>query len=151
MTATVSTEEIMPLHVVDGIGDPGRHDPGRHAAAQSRAAAGARKRAAAIHAYQRYDERITDAAGEWLQATGGGDRDKPWVLFVSLVCPHFPLISRPEWYELYPEDAVPWPKFYAMNERPKHPLIDAMRRIAVYDKAFDEPKVRRRSWHISAW
>ena len=40
------------------------------------------------------------------------------MLFVSLVCPHFPLIARPEWYNLYPEDKVPWPGLYAEAERP---------------------------------
>ena len=48
---------------------------------------------------------------------------KPWVLFVSLVCPHFPLIARPEWYDLYPEDKVPVPALYEAAERaPDHPV-----------------------------
>ena len=68
---------------------------------------------------------------------------KPWVLFVSLVCPHFPLIARDEWYNLYPEDAVPWPMLYAEAERPRHPFIEATRRIAIYDEAFDPRRVRR--------
>jgi choline-sulfatase len=66
------------------------------------------------------------------------------VLFVSLVCPHFPLIARPEWYDLYPEDAVPRPALYEAAERePDHPYIAAIRECQVYDKAFDETKLRR--------
>jgi choline-sulfatase len=136
------TEEVMPLHVVGGIGDLVgmiRDDtPPRKAALRLGPEAGP-----GDSSYQRYDERITDAAVEWLRQRAATAHSKPWVLFVSLVCPHFPLLSRPEWYELYPLDQVPWPMFYAMNERPRHPFIDAMRRIAPYDDAFDEASVRR--------
>ena len=62
---------------------------------------------------------------------------------MSLVCPHFPLIARPEWYNLYPEDKVPLPFDYAEGERPRHPFIDAMRACQVYDEAFDEKKARK--------
>jgi hypothetical protein len=44
--------------------------------------------------YQDYDLRITDAAEVWLQDRAAEKRGMPWVLFVSLVCPHFPLIAR---------------------------------------------------------
>ena len=79
----------------------------------------------------------------WLKARAAKQGGRPWVLFVSLVCPHFPLISRPEWYGLYPEKDVPWPMLYAQNERPNHPWIAAMRRSAIYDEAFNEERVRR--------
>ena len=38
---------------------------------------------------------------------------------------------------------VPMPARSAGHERPRHPLIDAMRKIAIGDEAFDEGKVRR--------
>ena len=82
-------------------------------------------------------------AQRWLREEAPKHGDKPWVLFVSLVCPHFPLKSRDAFYRLYPEEAVPWPALYAQSERPGHPYIDAMRRCMVYDEAFDEVKVRR--------
>jgi choline-sulfatase len=65
-------------------------------------------------------------------------------LFVSLVCPHFPLIARPEWYDLYPEDRVPLPALYEAAERqPDHPYIAAIRQCQVYDRSFDDVKLRR--------
>src|ERR1700722_8285274 len=135
-------DEIMPLHVVDGIGDLLgllRDDlPVRKAALRVAEEAGR-----GDSNYQQYDGRITDAAVDWLTARSTERAGKPWVLFVSLVCPHLPLIARPEWYDLYPEDAVPWPALYAAHERPDHPFIAAMRDCMVYDKAFDAPKVRR--------
>ena len=35
------------------------------------------------------------AAIEWLRAHSGRTSDKPWVLMVSLVAPHFPLTAPP--------------------------------------------------------
>src|ERR1700747_656703 len=92
--------------------------------------------------YQRYDDAITTAADEWLRAKAPR-LEKPWVLFVSLVCPHFPLIARPEWYDLYPETEVPRPALYEQSERPDHPYVAALRECQVYDKGFDEQKLPR--------
>lgn len=135
-------EEVMPLHVVDGEGDVLgmiRDDaPPRKSTLKLAADAGPGN-----SSYQDYDERITEAATQWLRERAARRPDKPWVLFVSLVCPHFPLIARPEWYSLYPEASVPMPSQYAAHERPTHPFIRAMGEIAIYDKAFDEVKVRR--------
>jgi choline-sulfatase len=136
------TEEIMPLHVVDGIGDPmgWLRDPlpVRKAALRLGADAGR-----GDSSYQQYDDKITAAAIDWLKARASSQDGKPWVLFVSLVCPHFPLIARPEWYDLYPEAEIPWPALYAPEERPLHPYVAAIRECQVYDKGFDEVKLRR--------
>ena len=135
-------EEIMPLHVVDGVGDLLgliRDDlPVRAAALKLADEAGP-----GDSSYQRYDDNITAAAQNWLRREAPKHRDKPWVLFVSLVCPHFPLKSREAFYRLYPEHEVPSPTMYSPGERPDHPYIAAMRRCMVYDQAFDEAKVRR--------
>lgn len=133
-------EEVMPLHVVDSQGDllgMIRDDaPPRASALKLAEEAGPGN-----SSYQEYDDRITAAAVAWLQARVAGG--KPWTLFVSLVCPHFPLIARPRWYDLYPEANVPMPTQYAPQERPTHPFLQAMSNIAIYDKAFDEPRIRR--------
>lgn len=60
-----------------------------------------------------------------------------------MVCAHIPLIARPEWYDLYPEAEVPWPPLFAAAERPRHPFIEAMRKVYTYDDTFDEARVRR--------
>jgi choline-sulfatase len=62
---------------------------------------------------------------------------------VSFVCPHFPLIARAEWYNLYPEDKVPRPALYDAAERPSHPYVAAIRECLAYDKSFDEHKLRK--------
>jgi choline-sulfatase len=135
--------EHMPLHVVDGIGDPigMLRDPPLPRRAALRLAADA---GCGDSSYQTYDAAITQAAEDWLKQRALSKDGKPWLLFVSLVCPHFPLIARPEWYNLYAEDKVPWPTLYAASERPSHPYLDAMRACQIYDQGFDEPsKVRK--------
>ena len=90
-----------------------------------------------------YDRRITKSASEWLRENGGSESEKPWVLYVSYVAPHFPLIAPPEFYDLYPLDSIPWPIQYASHERPRHPVIQALNRIWNYDDYFDDEKVLR--------
>jgi choline-sulfatase len=135
------TEEIMPLHVVDGIGSA--IGMIRRSLPVFKAALNLAKDAGCGDSdYQRYDDAITGAANDWLR-TNGPIHEKRWVLFVSLVCPHFPLIARPDWYELYPESEVPRPALYDQAERPAHPFVAAMRECLIYDKGFDEQKLRR--------
>jgi choline-sulfatase len=136
------TEEIMPLHVVDGEGDPlgliRRPLPVRKATLKLAKDAGC-----GDSDYQHYDDKIATAAAQWLDERSKDRADKPWVLFVSFVCPHFPLIARKEWYALYPEEAVPRPALYETAERPDHPYVAALRECQVFDKGFDEQKLRK--------
>ena len=61
----------------------------------------------------------------------------------SFVCPHFPLIARPEWYSLYPEESVPRPALCDPAERPDHPYVAALRECQIHDKGFDGQKLRK--------
>jgi choline-sulfatase len=136
------SEEILPLHVVDGEGDPlgliRRPLPVRNATLKL-----ARDAGCGDSDYQRYDDKIAAAAEQWLHERRKDRSDKPWVLFVSFVCPHFPLIARKEWYGLYPEESVPRPLLYEPGERPDHPFVAALRECQVFDKGFDEEKLRK--------
>jgi choline-sulfatase len=138
------SEEIMPLHINDGIGDPmgWLRNPLPVRKATLRLAKDAGR---GDSTYQDYDRKITDAAVDWLKARAGASSDKPWALFVSLVCPHFPLIARPEFYDLYPEGQVPLPALRDSAQRaPDHPYIAAFRECQIYEKGFvDEANVRR--------
>jgi choline-sulfatase len=138
------SQEIMPLHINDGIGDPlgWLRDPLPVRKATLRLAKDAGR---GDSTYQDYDRKITDAAVDWLKARAGTSPDKPWALFVSLVCPHFPLIARPEFYDLYPEAEVPLPALRIPADRaPDHPYIAAFRECQIYEKGFvDEANLRR--------
>jgi choline-sulfatase len=135
-------EEILPLHIVDGVGDLlgliRDELPRRAGSAKLGPEAGRGE-----SEYTRYDRAIADAAVKWLREQSARGDGKPWALYVGFVAPHFPLIAPPEFYDLYPEDEVPWPEMYDPAERPRHPFIEAMRKCLCYDEAFDPPMVRR--------
>lgn len=80
--------------------------------------------------YTAYDRGITAAAVEWLRH----ERVEPWVLFVSMVSPHYPLISPPEFYEPYAD--VPMPARIPPSS--DHPVLESMRDFWDYDRYFDD-------------
>jgi choline-sulfatase len=135
-------EEIVPLHVVDGIGDLLgliRDDmPERQAALKLAEEAGP-----GPSSYQRYDADIAARAVDWLRNRAKTYATRPWVLFVSFVLPHFPLKVERRYYDLYPLDSIPPPAMYGSDERPRHPYLDAMRNCLIYDRAFTPEHVRR--------
>ncbi len=128
-------KEHNPLHIVDQIGDPlgMLRDPPLPRRAALKMATDAKR---GDSSYQDYDQDITARSVAWLKERAAKPDDKPWCLFVSLVCPHFPMISRPEWFDLYAGKDLPWPLMYAEHERPRHPYVEAMRRSQMYDDGF---------------
>ncbi len=135
-------EEILPMHIVAGVGDllglirdelprrPGSAKLGPEAARGE-------------SEYTHYDRSVAAETVRWLEEEAPKHRDKPWALYVGFVSPHFPLIAPPEFYDLYPEDKVPWPDMYEHDKRPRHPFTDAMRKCLCFDEPFDAPMVRR--------
>ena len=90
-------------------------------------------------AYTLYDRRITAQAQIWLHEAAQRRDDKPWVLFVSLVAPHFPLTAPPEHFYRYAAMPLPEPKQYAIGERPTHPYVVHHARRSCYDLDFKAP------------
>ena len=88
--------------------------------------------------YTHYDRSIVEAARGWLENKAQHPPDKPWMLFVGFVLPHFPLVAPPEFFDLYPPDRMPMPRFYGASERPEHPVLKALRGCMSYDEHFDE-------------
>jgi choline-sulfatase len=137
------TEEIVPMHVVDGIGDVKglvRDDiPTRKGGEKMAGYAGPGE-----STYTVYDRDIAARAQIWLHEEARRNTGKPWVLFVSFVAPHFPLTAPPEWYYRYARMRLPMPKQYARHERPRHPAVDEYARVVDYDTHFaTEDDVRR--------
>ena len=135
-------EEILPMHIVNGVGDLlgliREELPRRVGALKLGPEAGRGE-----SEYTKYDRDIADETVKWLKNKAPSLKAKPWALYVGFVAPHFPLIAPPQFYDLYPEDAVPWPNMYDKAERPQHPFIDAMRKSQCFDEAFDPAMVRR--------
>lgn len=112
----------IPMHITDGVGmlqlsiraqfpDYGKLPRGG-AAVTGQVGAGESE-------YTAYDQRIADVACEWLAAAA--KRHRPWVLFVSFVSPHYPLVVPDVYLRLYPADAMPLPKFGSGSGFVPHP------------------------------
>ena len=94
------SNEILPMHVLDGIGDLLgliRNPP----AERGNMVALARDSGPGESHYNEYDREIAAASAAWIKKRATEAHDKPWVLFVSFVRPHFPLIPPPEFFSLY--------------------------------------------------
>ncbi|WP_333834749.1 sulfatase-like hydrolase/transferase [Rubrimonas sp.] len=134
--------EILPMHVLNGTGDVQgmlrRPPPKRPSTQQLAGDAGE-----GDSTYIAYDRSIRDAAVDWLREAAASPPDRPWCLFVSFVCPHFPLVAPPEWFRLYPLDKVPLPRLREPGDFPDHPVLKALRSVQDYDDHFrDEEHVR---------
>jgi choline-sulfatase len=117
------SESIVPMQVIEGKGDLMgliRDDlPVRGAAYKMARMAGPGE-----SPYTQYDREIASRAQIWLHQEAPKYRDKPWVLFVSFVSPHYPLTAPPDhFYRYFDHPDLPMPSFYAPSERPDHPFI----------------------------
>ena len=132
---------LLPMHVHDGVGWLSsllRNPPAPIAGADLMA----KRIGKGETDYTRYDRVITQAACDWIRQRGAQEHDVPWVLQVGLVAPHFPLIAPPEFYDQYEKKNLPPPRQYAEDERPRHPVLDALRMSSNYDDWFDGEAVR---------
>ena len=134
-------EQILPLHVVGGVGDLGgllRKQQLSRPGTKVLARAGRGE-----STYTEYDRKITAAACDWLRTEAPRHRSKPWVLFVPLVCRVFPLIAPPAFFDLYPPDRMPSPKLRAPEHAPRHPVLQALRKVQNFEDHFrDDVHVR---------
>lgn len=134
-------EEIIPLHVVDGVGDLLGLIRRPQAAKRGGMPDLARNAGSGESSYAAYDRNIRDGAIEWL-TTQAARFEKPWALFVSMVKPHFPLIAPAEFFSLYPPENMPMPRLYGPNDYPAHPSVAALRNCMNYDDHFSPDQVR---------
>ncbi|MDA0304675.1 MAG: sulfatase-like hydrolase/transferase [Proteobacteria bacterium] len=138
-------DEQIAMHIIDGKGDllgliRDDDTPVRGASWKMAKLAGAGE-----SMYTRYDRDIAAAAQSWIYEEAPKYQDKPWVLFVSLVAPHFPLTAPSEhFYRYYNRDLAP-PKLYDKRNEPIHPYIDDYRAIFTYDSHFKDMDMVKRA------
>lgn len=126
--------EIIPLHVASGVGDLlGLIRDGMEPRAGS--AKFAQNVGRGETSYTAYDRKIAEAATHWL-ADAPAD-DKPWVLFVSFVAPHFPLVAPGEFYDAYEDVEIDPEEFSKGLERPEHPFYQEMLKNIDFDDHFE--------------
>lgn len=131
---------LHPIYVVDGEGDV----VGllrKNGSPRKAASAMAEKAGSGPSGYSNFDKIVADAAVEWL-GNRTATSEKPWVLYVSFVLPHFPLIAPKRFFDLYADTPIPLPDQYGPGERPSHPGVDAYRHSFNYDDYFDEETLR---------
>lgn len=130
-------EQLLPLHVKDGIGDPStllRHNPPPRPGTRQMAGMTGR----GVTPYWGYDKAVACASEDWLSQ----EREDGWTLFVSFVLPHFPLNAPAEFRELFDAATLPLPKQYR-NYIPENKAMADMRQLLDFDDHFeDEAKVR---------
>jgi choline-sulfatase len=134
-------DKRLSMHVKDGIGDVFgivRENGGVRTTNQKKIL----EAGPGESQYIRYDRAITSEAQRFLQ-TEANNFEKPWVLFVSYVSPHFPLIVPQEYFDMYPLESVVLPKQYSLAERPMHPVLEEMRRVCDFQNEFDEYTQRK--------
>lgn len=138
------SREILPMHVIEGKGDLMglvREDLPRRGMSWKMA----RLAGPGESPYTLYDRQIAAEAHKWLHDEAPQHTEKPWVLFVSFVTPHFPLTAPPEHYYRYFDDPrLPLPKLYSPQDRPGHPFLRDYAASFNYDDHFEsEADVRR--------
>lgn len=134
------SEQILPMHIHGGVGMVSGLLRERERKIPQLAA----EVASGDSEYLQYDRDIAAATVDWLTQTAARPDGKPWALFVSFVCPHFPLVAPPEFYNLIDPDTLPLPdRTIPENE---HPAVAGMRRRSDYDSGFkDDPAHIRRA------
>lgn len=73
--------------------------------------------------YTAYDRAITAKAVQWL--TDAARHDEPFVLYVGLVAPHFPLVAPQTYFDMYPAQSLPPAKLLPRDGHPLHPWVQA--------------------------
>ncbi|MDQ6618230.1 MAG: sulfatase-like hydrolase/transferase, partial [Pseudomonadota bacterium] len=116
------SEEIVPMHIIDGVGDikglVRDNIPRRKGGEKMAKLAGPGE-----SSYTVYDRDIAGRAQIWLHEDAPKWRHTPWVLFVSFVAPHFPLTAPPDWFYRYWQQDLPMPKLFDPETRPQHPYL----------------------------
>ena len=130
-----------PIYVVDGVGDVHgllRTDERVREVARGLAAEAGR----GPSTYTRFDTRVADATVRWIRERSRRNDDRPWVLFSSMLSPHYPLIAPEEFYDLYARADLPRPRLYRESDRADHPVIAHYRATWNYDDFFDAERLQ---------
>jgi choline-sulfatase len=131
------SDERLPLHVVDGIGDlkgmlrdplPPKLDAGAMAAEVGAGDTG----------YGRYDHAIRDDACAWLDQLAREKSDRPFALFVSFIRPHFPLVGPADMYEKYKNHSLEDLRLKVPEHTLTHPVMREMVEFFKYDTFFTD-------------
>ncbi len=124
----------LPVHIMDGIGqvwgsvrDPLPETVGRSPLFD--------KIGAGDSSYNKFDRNVAELAASWIKKRAERDPEQPWVLFVGLVAPHFPLVVPQEYLDMYPLDSIPYPRLSPRDGYIRHPWVERQVRFTDHDAA----------------
>lgn len=95
--------------------------------------------------YIQYDREVTRTAVDWLKQRGQ-QQNAPFVLYVGLVAPHFPLIAPEEFYALYQDHPIPPAKLHPAQGHKRHPWVEAYANFDYTEESFRSPDERERAF-----
>jgi len=134
-------KEHIPMHVVGGHGmvwasirDPYVSSPSDKRMLGERIGAGESP-------YTAYDREVTSRAVDWIR-DARERADEPFVLYVGLVAPHFPLLAPEEFFALYPLEGLPVPKLHPAEGYERHPWVQAYADFMKNEEQFKSPQER---------
>lgn len=91
--------------------------------------------------YLEYDARIADQAVEWLKKRVAAQNGKPWLLWVSFVCPHPPYLAPKRWFDEYADKELPAPAQVNPADWNRHPALELLRHLHDQEVPFTEEQV----------
>lgn len=91
--------------------------------------------------YTSYDREVTKRAVDWVRDAASRPRE-PFVLYVGLVAPHFPLVAPAEFFDLYPLADLPEPKLHPKDGYQRHPWVQSYADFMPNEEAFKSPEER---------
>lgn len=94
--------------------------------------------------YTEYDRAVTQTAVGWLEHAAADDR--PFVLYIGLVAPHFPLTAPQEFFDLYKDVEVPEPKLHPASGAMRHPWVETYAQCIPNEERFRSAQERRNAF-----
>ncbi len=91
--------------------------------------------------YTQYDRSVVSRTIEWLEQSA--HQNSPFVLYVGLVAPHFPLVCPQEFYDLYSRAGLPEPKLSPATGYKRHPWVEEQNAMMDSESAFVDADERR--------
>ncbi|MEM7799253.1 MAG: sulfatase-like hydrolase/transferase [Chloroflexota bacterium] len=133
------TEEIVPLHIVNGLGWVKGLIRDRIVPYDRETREFATEIGPGSSSYTDYDLRVTQEANQWIRNQAEAPGEKPWALFLSFVSPHYPLYAPQAFYDLYDPAKIELPASYDPALWPSHPYLkEVFYKFANYHEYFSE-------------
>lgn len=137
------SEEILPMHIANEIGWVKGLMRDKTTSYTREAKEFATEIGAGESTYTQYDRQITQHAVEWLENRAAMDEEKPWALFVSLVCPHYPLFAPQPFFDQFADIEIPLPVSYSRDTwHTDHPFLSHFYDFFDYATHFDDKRAK---------